>query len=163
VSGSLKVKHDNNGNWTVPVSISTAIKSATIDTKSGSWTLDNIPRGATLSFAPAFDDEGSPLIIYSNPAGNAVTSLQACITFDGSKADIAYRDIPKTESSYTFNLTNEERKVLRKGVTKGTSTTVMFYIKTVIDGNTFYSKSSARKFSLVNAFPVLNPTAIDTN
>jgi hypothetical protein len=69
---------------------------------------------ATITYAPNFNDESNPTIKYNNPAGKTVTSLQACISLDGSKADVSYRNIPKKGTSYTFDLTDEERNVLRE-------------------------------------------------
>lgn len=128
---------------------------------SGSGTIDSIPRAATISSAPNFNDEANPKITYSNPAGNAVTSLKACISLDGSKDDIAYRDISKTGTSYTFNLTEAERNVLRKATTGSNSRTVRFYVWSVIGGED-YRKSLEKTFTVINAAPVIAPTAIDT-
>ena len=162
VSGSLTVAHNDDGTLTIPVSLSTAIQVAAITTVSGNWTLDSIPRGGEIKTAPDFNDEENPTITYVNQTGANVDSLQACITFDGSNDDIAYRDISKTGTSYTFNLTDAERKVLRQGVTSGTSRKVRFYIKSVIDGNTFYSRSGEKTFTLLNATPTMSPVVVDT-
>lgn len=163
VSGSLKVEHNTDGSLTIPVSLSTAIQVAEISTVSGDWTLDSIPRGANILSAPDFNDEENPTITYENKIGTNVDTLQACITFDGSNADIAYRDISKTGTSYTFNLTDAERKVLRKGVTSGIRRKLKFCIKSVIGENVFYSKSDEKTLTLVNATPSVEPTIIDTN
>lgn len=113
--------------------------------------LTTIPRQANILTAPNFNDEQNPKITYSNPAGNAVTTLQACISFTGSTDDIAYRNISKTGSSYTFELTDAERKILRAG-TSSNSRTVIFYVKTVIGGTTYYSTLS-KTLSIINATP----------
>lgn len=118
---------------------------------SGSATLPNIPRQATLTDASNFNDEQNPVINYSNPVGNAVTSLQACISWTGN-ADIPYRDISKTGSSYTFNLTFDERNALRNACSTSNSLTVMFYVTTVISGVTYYS-TLQRTMTIVNANP----------
>jgi hypothetical protein len=159
VSGTVEVSADNQGNCSVAVSLSTAIYTSSVTTKSGTWTLDSIPRQATLTAAPNFNDEQNPTITYSNPAGNAVTSLKACISWTGAD-DIKYRDIPKTDSSYTFNFTDAERTALRKAATKNTLK-VIFHVTTVIGGTTFYS-TQEKEMSIVNAKPVLAPTAVDT-
>lgn len=79
----------------------------------------------------------------------------------GAKDDIVYRDIPKTGTSYTFNLTNTERDVLRKAASKNTLS-VMFYIRTVY--NQTYLESTTRTMSIVNANPIFsNFTYQDTN
>lgn len=131
-------------------------------TGTGTLTLPTIPRQATITSAPNFNDEQNPAIGYSNSAGNTVSSLQACISLDGSKADIAYRDISKTGSTYTFSLTDEEREVLRNACTTVKSRTVYFYVKTVISGITYYSKVS-RTLTIINATPTISATAVDTN
>ena len=116
--------------------------------------LTSIPRQANLTAVQNFNDEQNPVITYSNPAGNAVSSLQACISLNGS-ADIAYRDVSKTGTSYTFNLTTAERNVLRSSIPNANSRTITFYLKTVIGGNTYYSTKTAT-FSIVNASPAIS-------
>ena len=114
-SGSKVIKHNNAGAASFAVSIKAAIYSASYNCSgSKTFTLNTIPRKATVTSAPDFTDEQNPTIKYSNPAGNNVTSLRACISLDGSKDDIAYRNITKTGTSYTFTLTDAERKVLLK-------------------------------------------------
>ena len=126
-------------------------------------TLDKIPRGASVTAAPNFNDEENPTMTYSNPAGSNVTSLQACISLTGSADDIAYRDISKTGTSYTFELTEAERNVLRNATLSGSNTrTVYFYLKTVISGNTYYS-NVAKTLTIVNATPSISPTVYDVD
>lgn len=64
-------------------------------------TLDKIPQHAYLTGinSTTFDSINSaPIIYYTNPAGNDLDSLQACISLDRANDDIKYRDIPKTEN-----------------------------------------------------------------
>ena len=161
-SGSLYVNHTTDGSKSIAVSLSTAIYTYDTVTNSGTWKLDAIPRKATIKSAPNFNDEGNPTITYENLSGNAVTTLQACISLDGSKADIAYRDISKTGTSYTFNLTDAEREVLRKATTTANTRTVYFYVKTIISGTT-YTHKVAKTLTITNCAPTLSPTAVDTN
>lgn len=125
-------------------------------------TLDKIDRFATLTSAPNFTDIQNPTIQYSNPAGNSVTTLKACISLTGAKDDIKYRDISKTGSSYTFNLTEEERNVLRNATPNSKTLTVKFYITSVINGQTDYSILD-RTMTIVNANPTFNMSYLDTN
>lgn len=157
------VAHNTDGTKTLGISATGYINNTSLDETyiAGSITLDKISREASLLTAPNFNDEQNPTITYSNPAGNTVSSLQACISFDGSTPDIAYRDISKTGSSYTFNLTTAERNILRNG-TSGNSRSVKFYVKMVLGGSTYYY-SLTRTLTIINANPVLNPTAVDTN
>lgn len=162
-SKTLNISHNNDGSKTLAVSASftTGVSSGTI-TASASKELTKIPRAATIDSAPNFDDEDNPTITYSNPAGNAVSTLEACISLDGTKDDIAYRAISKTGSSYTFNLTDAERKVLRQAANSANSISVRFYVATTI-GDTTYRKYLTKTLSIVNATPTINPTITDTN
>jgi hypothetical protein len=159
--GTKVITHNNAGAASFAVSIKAAIYSASYNCSgSKTFTLNTIPRKATITSAPNFDDEDNPTIKYSNPAGNSVTSLKACISLDGSAADIAYRDISKTGTSYTFTLTDAERKVLRAATTTANSRTVKFFIETVISGTT-YRHSVSKTLSIVNAAPTISPTVVD--
>ena len=131
-----------------------------VQTASKTVALDSIPRAAEITAAPNFTDEDNPTITYSNPAGNVVTTLQACISLTGAAADIVYRDIPKTGTSYTFTLTDAERNVLRNATTTANSRTVYFYIMSIIGGVT-YRKRLEKTLSIVNAAPTLSPTVKD--
>lgn len=151
-SGTLDISHNSDGSKSFSASAEAGIYYIAVNCSgSGSWSLTSIPRQANLTSAPNFNDEGNPTINYSNPAGNAVSSLQACISWTGA-ADIAYRDISKTGSSYTFNFTDAERTALRNSCTTVNSRTVTFYVRTIIGGNTFYS-TIQKTLSIVNANP----------
>lgn len=129
----------------------------------GTLALGTIPRQATLTAAPNFNDEGNPQITYSNPAGNSVSSLQACIASDDGKTIYAaYRDIGKTGTTYTFNLTDAERTAFRKACSTSKSMDVRFYVKTVLASTNYYS-SAKKTLTIVNATPTLSATAEDTN
>lgn len=145
VSGVTYVDHDTKGKKTISVSLTTAIYvgSSSATTNSDTWTLDDIPRQATITSAPDFTDLGNPTITYSNPAGNAVDSLMACISLTGAKDDIPYRAISKTGDSYTFSLTEAERNTLRNATTTG-KRDVSFFVRTIIGGTTFYSTSTKK-------------------
>lgn len=161
-SGTLTVTHNSDGKKSISVSLATAIYTSTVTTNSDTWTLDDIPRYATITSAPNFTDIQNPTIEYNNQAGTNVTSLQACISLTGSNPDIAYRDISTTGTSYTFNLTEAERNVLRQATTTSNTRTVYFYVKTVISENTFYEYKPVT-FTIVNANPTFNVAYLDTN
>lgn len=129
-------------------------------TAGGYFDLPTIPRQATITSAPDFNDEQNPTIKYSNPAGNSVSSLQACISFTGATADIKYRDISKTGSSYTFNLTESERELLRTQSKNSKSITVKFYVRTKIGDNTYHSKID-KTLTIVNANPTIQSVSYE--
>lgn len=133
VSGTIDVPHDNNGEKTITVELSTAIYVSQISTYSGKWTLDSIPRKATLTIVPeSFTNEDKPTINYSNPAGNVPTKLEACISLTGSKDDVQYREISRAGTSYQFPLTEEEISTLCNATNN--SRTVYFFVRTTLGG-----------------------------
>lgn len=168
--GSTVIYHNADGSKEFSYSFSQVFNITFSDnwigTISGSstGTLDTLPRQATLLSAPHFTDEENPTITYSNPAGNAVTSLQACIaSADGKTVYAAYRDISKTGKEYTFPLTEAEREALRWATINSNTLTVKFYVTTVIGGVTYYSTLD-RILTIANATPTLTAevTADDT-
>lgn len=162
-SGSITLNHDSAGKKSFGASIEAGIYYVAVNcTGSGSWTLDTIPRQAEITSAPNFNDTANPTINYSNPAGNNVTSLRACISLTGANDDIAYRDIPKTGSSYTFNLTEAERNVLRAACPNSKTLSVRFYVATVIGGTT-YRNYVTRTMTVVNANPTFSVAYLDSN
>lgn len=160
LNGRTKIYHNSDGKKNFSVSFSGAIYSYSVNSwGSGSWDLPDIPRKATITAAENFNDEGNPTITYSNLAGNNATTLQACISLTGAKDDVPYRNISKTGNSYTFNLTDAERKTLRVAAKNSNSINVTFYVKTVIGGNTFYS-TSKKTMTIVNANPVIDSSLV---
>ncbi len=161
-SGTTYVNHSSIGEAIITCSISSAIYTKSITTESDNWTLDNIPRAATITNAPNFDDENSFTVNYSNPAGSAVDSLAVGISLTGSIDDVPYRSVEKTGTSYTFNLTEAEKNTLRNATLSGTnSRTVHIFLRTIIGGVSYYD-SESKTFTVINAAPTLDPTAIDT-
>ena len=161
---SRTITHNADGTKSVSLLATGGIKGTTFTSTScsGTATLTAIPRQATLNSATNFNDEGNPTITYTNSAGSAVSSLQACIAnADTNSVLVAYRDISKTGTSYTFSLTTAERTKLRNAFTTSNSGAVKFYVKTEINGTTYYS-SLTKTFSIINAKPIINPTAVDT-
>lgn len=129
---------------------------------SATVTLDAIARYASLVSATNFTDEENPVISYSNPAGAAVDSLQACISLDGSTAKISYKDVPKTGTSYTFPLTESERNTLRSASPNSNTLNVYVLLRTVIGGGSDVGSTTAQ-MSIVNANPTLSVTVVDTS
>ncbi|MBR6624569.1 MAG: hypothetical protein IKK91_11855 [Ruminococcus sp.] len=163
-SGNFTMTHDTAGNKTFSASAEAGIYTVAVNCSgSGSFTLPQIARAAKITAAPNFTDIQNPTINYQNSAGNSVTTLQACISLTGSTDNISYRDIPKTGTSYTFQLTEAERNVLRAATPNSNTLSVIFYIKTVISGQTYY-ETATRTMTIVDAAPTMaNPTYQDSN
>ena len=152
MSATVKVPHNADGSKSVTISCTGSIPAASLQstTCASTVTLNTIPRRATITSSPNFTDEDNPTITYSNPAGNAVAELSACISFTGAKADIAYRSIPKTDKSYQFPLTTAERDLLRNNTTGG-SRYVTFFVRTKIGNTYYYSQDTPKTFTVKEA------------
>lgn len=140
---------NNFTQWTPP-------SSALID-------LSILAPAATISSAPNFTDEENPTITYYNTGGSRTTLLQACISLDGGTDDIIYRDLNMNDTSYTFNLTEEERNILLNATLNGSaSRKVRFYVKSTVFGITQY-KYLEKTFTVANAEPDLSAFLMDIN
>lgn len=160
---TVTVTHNNDGTKSVSYSASVDTPWSLGDASlSGTLTLPTIKRQANITSAPDFTDEENPTITYTNPLGNSVTGLVACISLTGEADDISYRDIPKTGTSYTFELTEAERNVLRQATTNSTSRSIKFFVRTNINGTNYYS-SLQRTLTIVNANPTQTVSVTETN
>ncbi|OUN17833.1 DUF859 domain-containing protein, partial [Pseudoflavonifractor sp. An85] len=105
-SGSRTITHNSDGAKTFSIRIEGAIYTTSVNcTAEQSFTLNQIPRGATITSAPNFKDTDSPKIEFSNPAGG--TLQVGVFTVDGDTTLAAYRTA--TGSSYTFTFTSTEK------------------------------------------------------
>lgn len=164
ITVTVRVYHNADGKKNITISADGAISGTglTSTTCKATVPLDPIPRQAVILSAPDFSDEDNPTITYSNPAGTAVAGLQACISLTGSADDIAYRDIDMSGNTYTFELSDEERDLLRNATLEGSvSRTVKFYIRTII-GTTKYYSNLSKTFTVIDCMPVISPTVKDT-
>ena len=137
-TGTMWINHNTDGTKTFTISSFTGwlYSNHNYSSSGGSFALTNIPRQAKITSAPNFTDLDNPTISYSNPAGSSVAALSACISLTGSAADIAYRDISKTGTSYQFPLTDAERDLLRNNT--GISRKIRFHLRTKIGSTYFY-------------------------
>ena len=148
-SGTLDISHNNDGSKTFTVSAFSGwlYGNGDYNASAESFALPAIPRAATITSAPNFTDVDNPAIAYANPAGSAVSALDVCISLTGSASDIAYRAVSTSGGSYTFQLTDAERAVLRNNTTL--TRKVVFLLRTKI-GSTYYYDTVERTFSVTN-------------
>jgi hypothetical protein len=160
--GEQTLSHKDDGTCSFTAYAEAGIYTYAVNcTGSATFTLDTIPRAAKITAAPDFNDEENPTINYTNLAGSVVTALEACISLDGAADDVAYRAIPIAGTSYTFKLTEAERNVLRNA-TAGNSRTVIFYVRTTING-VKYHETAYKTLTIVNADPIIDPHIMDDN
>ena len=148
-SGTLDISHNNDGSKTFTVSAFSGWLYGNGDytASAESFALPAIPRAATITSAPNFTDVDNPAIAYANPAGSAVSALDVCISLTGSASDIAYRAVSTSGGSYTFQLSDAERAVLRNNT--NLTRKVVFLLRTKI-GSTYYYDPAERTFSVTN-------------
>ena len=158
------INHDSSGKASFSANAEGAIWTYALNVwGSGSWTLPDIPRKATITSAPDFNDTDNPKVEYSNKAGSSVSSLKIGIySTDGNTAYAAYRDISKTGSSYTFELTDTERNALRNATPNSNTMKVRFYIQTVIGSTTFVDYAE-KTLTIVDGNPTFTATYEDSN
>lgn len=160
----IKVSHNANGSKSITISASGGISgtSFTSTSLSKSVALDTIPRKATITSAPNFNDEQNPTVTYSNPAGSAATVDIGIYKTDASTALVAYQAASATGTSFTFSLTSAQRTTLQNACKDSTTMKVRFYIRTTIGSNKYYHYVE-KTLSIINSMPTLSPTAYDTD
>jgi hypothetical protein len=162
------VKHNDDGNKTITISTYANGRAGTYgpsnsSASSGNCTasvtidIDQIPRAAKLLNATNFTDESKPSITYENPAGTAADVQVAIYDVNGETSYAGYRSIPQNGTSYTFELTNDEKTKLLKAIPVGKNKIyVNIYIKTYINGQIVESpRCLTRIFEVINTSPVL--------
>ncbi len=159
-SGTHILYHDNSGNCTFTAAMSCAVSSSSINVSTGdhSWPLPTIPRQANVTGYWDFNDEQNPTITFNNPGG---FRINARLEFSGVNIR---RDNISNTGSYTFSLTDAERKLLRQKC-NGNSITVRGVIATCIGGTTEnYWSYWDRTMTIVNGNPTFsNFTFEDVN
>lgn len=166
-SGTETITHNADGKKSISYSFSVSSLNQSFLTgtasNSGSMELTVIPLAAKLIDADSFFDNQNPSIKYSNPAGNSASLLQ-CSILTESGTIILTRDIPKTDSTYTFILTQAEIEKLWDAANKNgnTSINVIYRLHALVSGYVFTS-DLWRYMSLADAEPTLAPIVEDIN
>ena len=107
---------------------------------------------------------------------DTIDSVQAALSFDGETADVPYREIPIDGTNYTFNLTEEEREILREKAQGSPNVPIHYLVKitrriaknyTIHDVNYIeqkeFTSDTSRVLTIVGCEPTLNPTVRDVN
>ena len=149
-SKDITVSHNGDGSFpytTVAFAINSYHANGEI---SGAISAPTIPRQANVTGYNDFNDEQNPTITYNNPGG---FRINARLEFAGTNIK---RDNISNTGSYTFNLTDAERKLLRQKCT-GSSMTVRGVIATCIGGTTEnYWSYWDRTMTIVNGNPTFD-------
>lgn len=170
----------------------------TTETESMYIDLPKIEKAIVPVMADNFTDEGDPAFTYEAATGNSkvyyinrngdltssweadtIVSLQAGLSFDGETMDITYRDIPVDSTNYAFDLTEEERDLLRQKA-QGSNVVPIYYMTKIVrnvykfyenpdifEDDSEYTETlefvskTQRNLTIVGCEPILNPTVKD--
>lgn len=167
VSASFKfsnLAHNADGTQSVGWSWSCATGTSALGTigDSGTQALTTIPRYSVITGGTDFNDEQNPTLYFTNPSGGYFP-LRAKLEAGGN-AQFIIRDIPSNLTSYTIELTEDERNRLRALIPTSNSLPVLLTI-CCMSGNTELSASAIPKtMTIVNANPAFtNFEFEDTN
>lgn len=156
-SGTKRINHNTDGSRSFSASVVAAIYSyANNVSGSGSWSLDSIPRAATITGANSITDEGNPYFTFSNAAG--YTDLVAELEINPVNTHLFSRSISNT-GSYTFELTDEERATLRSYLANTNSATLRYLLYS--NSKNFVSYVD-KTINVVNATPTFTSSVKDT-
>ena len=155
--GYKTITHNTNGSKSFSASAEAGVYTYAVNCSgSGSWDLKDIPRGATITSAPNFNDEQNPSITISNPAN--AKAYAAIFLEDGMTALVPYQEI--TGTTHQFNLSPADRQALQNATPNSNTLKVRFYVKSTIGTQNFFSYST-KTLTIINAKPTLNPEAYD--
>ena len=166
-SGTATLKHNTNGSKMFSFSFSQQFAIEFAGTPIGTIvgndvaTLDVIATNAVIYTATDFTDEGAPSFTYNNPLGDSVEMLIANVSWDGI-AYIHNRDVPLYGSSFTFELSENERETLREAMANKKTMKVLYTLVTVINGQSLLS-SVEKTARIVNGNPIISGSVVDTN
>lgn len=151
-SWDTRVYHRDDGSQWIGISFShttnTSLGNAICS--SDTYICDTIPRQANITGANNFNDEQNPYLTFNNNGG---FQLNAKLEFSGLQ--IVRNNIPNT-GNYTFQLTENERNILRNAANKSNSLTIRYVIATVVDGAEKWWSLYDKTMSIINANPIFN-------
>lgn len=142
------VGHNDDGSKTVWISGIIQHSRFSSDWNGYNHALTNIPRQAKITSCSDFTDEQNPSFSFSNP-GNF--NMECWLEPNPNGTHLAIRTVEGTSGTFTWNLTDDERKQLRQACS-GKSCTIRVGL---------YSKDKTwasyvdKKFSMTNAEPTI--------
>ena len=135
-SGSFNLGHNSAGAQNISVSGGIDVYQTGRSSGSNSWSLPTIPRNASITGgSSSINDTQNPTLNWSNPAGSAMSILQVGLyNSAGTIAAFPYTNVSKTGSSYTINLSEPQRDVIRGWAANSKSIVVRMYLRNEIGG-----------------------------
>ena len=161
-SGNITINHNNDGTKTFSASAQAGIYYVAVNcTGSGSWSLPQISRYATILSATNFTDVQNPSIEFSNPTN---AKLQLKIEAGGNTGLIVRDNLVNVRSPYTFTLSEAERNSLRALCPNSNTLSVRFTVGTYVGSSVANWSYLDRTMTIVNAAPTIGTSTYrDTN
>ena len=148
------VAHNNDGTGSVYISGSISTSYLMNGSCGGTITLPTIARYSVMSSAPNFNDEENPTITFTNPT-NGYYSLRAKMEAGGNTS-LVTRDLSRTATSCTFELTETERNSLRNLIPNSNSLSVRFTICAMSGSSEISWSYLDRTMTIVNGNPTFS-------
>lgn len=163
-TGTITIKHNEDGTKSVAMSVKAALYSASVNcTASKTFTLDKLNRYALLGTVDSFTNETYPTITYSNPAGTTLTTdLSVRIKWtdtNNTEQSTAWHSLADdgSDSPYTFDSTtitsNDFNKMLQACPNSNTLN-VTYELQSTMNG-TVYTHTKTATMTVVNKNPVI--------
>lgn len=125
--------------------------------------LPSITAPANIVSISTWNDEENPVMQYAtHNQGAASYTIMAAIGFSSGADDLRWFHPTVNGTSFTFELSDEQRTLLRKNFEQAATSTVYFILYTFINDEMHYDIMEST-VSLVNYLPTLSPTIVDTN
>lgn len=156
ISGSKDIWHNNDGSKSFSASAQTGITTTAINSRgSGSWSLNNIPRHASITNTSGDVDDSvtNPWVEFSNPAGTAVNAYLEILINGSIVGNFANRD--NVRSRHTWTLTTAERNTMLGYMANVNSATFRYTIHDKMGGTDSWSTRD-NKITIKNANPVFS-------
>lgn len=161
-TGSITVAHNGDGTKNVAMSIKAAIYSTSVNcTGSKTFTLNKINRYALITSAQDFNDEDSPTIEYSNPAGtDLVRNLKVRMTWNNGADYTSWIDLADdgSDSPYTFDLSNYIDTMLAS-CSDSLTLDVQVDLQSTLDGTEYHDRKDIQMY-VINANPTITASAL---
>ena len=153
-STDITVYHNNDGTGSVYVGGSISTSYLMNGSCGGTIYLPQIARYSIIQSADNFNDEGNPTMTFTNPS-NGYFGLKAKMEAGGN-TEIISRTLSNTATSCTFNLTEQERDLLRNLIPNSNSLPVRFTIVSMSGSSELNFSWLDRTMTIVNGNPVFS-------
>lgn len=162
-TGSITIAHNTDGTKSVSMSVRAAIYSASVNcTGSSTPTLNKIDRYALVLSITDFTNESYPTLVYSNPAGTALTTgLKARLTWNDGADYTDWVTLNDEGGEYTFDssvLTTQHITSMLNSCPDANFLSVKVDLQSTMNGVEYHDYKTAT-MNVINADPIFSVAA----